>query len=80
VDSNTETPSFPVFDAEESSYLSLDTDHVSNNDKYVAGTCDSDSHLEDAVFFLVAFTNSALHEVKLLKLLHDIGAPLPSCH
>ena len=33
------------------------------------------SNLQDVVSFPVAFTNSAYHEVQLLKLLHDIGAP-----
>ncbi len=34
-----------------------------------------DLNLQDVTSFPVAFTNSAFHEVKLLKLLHDIGAP-----
>jgi hypothetical protein len=38
-------------------------------------TAMDDSNLQDVVSFPVAFTNSAYHEVQLLKLLHDIGAP-----
>ena len=34
-----------------------------------------ESCLQDVVTFPLAFTNSAYHEVQLLKLLHDIGAP-----
>jgi hypothetical protein len=34
-----------------------------------------DSHLQNVVSFPVAFTNAALHEVELLKILHKIGAP-----
>ena len=34
-----------------------------------------ESNLLDVVTFPVAFTNSALHEIKLLKILLDIGAP-----
>jgi hypothetical protein len=34
-----------------------------------------DLNLQDVTSFPVAFSHSAFHEVKLLKLLHDIGAP-----
>jgi hypothetical protein len=34
-----------------------------------------ESNLLDVVTFPVAFTNSALHKIKLLKILLDIGAP-----
>ena len=35
----------------------------------------SDDNLQNAVAFPVAFSDAALHEVELLKLLHQIGAP-----
>jgi hypothetical protein len=35
----------------------------------------SQDHLQNMVAFPVAFSNAALHEVQLLKLLHEIGAP-----
>jgi hypothetical protein len=35
----------------------------------------ADANLQSVVAFPVAFTNAALHEVELLKLLHKIGAP-----
>ncbi len=35
----------------------------------------SQDYLQNVVAFPVAFTNAALHEVQLLKLLHEIGAP-----
>ena len=34
-----------------------------------------DDQLQNVVAFPVAFSNAALHEVQLLKLLHEIGAP-----
>jgi hypothetical protein len=35
----------------------------------------NEGHLQNIVTFPVAFSNAALHEVELLKLLHQIGAP-----
>jgi hypothetical protein len=35
----------------------------------------AESNLQDVISFPIAYTNAAFHEVKLLKLLHSIGAP-----
>ena len=35
----------------------------------------AESNLQDVISFPIAFTNAAFHEIKLLKLLHSIGAP-----
>jgi hypothetical protein len=61
---------------DESSHDSVYAENNDVNNNEMADTqCHDDSNLQDAVSFPVAFTNSAFHEVQLLKLLHDVGAP-----
>ena len=60
----------------EYSYPSADSDDPDTS----KGVIDSpnmaaEGNLQNVVSFPVAFSNAALHEVQLLKLLHEIGAP-----
>ena len=71
-DSTTNSSSFPSFEHDQGSDVSHDTVHEGVPTTVAAAV---DPTLHDVVSFPVAFTNSAFHEVKLLKLLHDIGAP-----
>ncbi len=65
----------PGFDGNDSSLDSLDNDDQALDEELPEPELNYDSNLQNAVQFPVAFTNSAFHEVQLLKLLHDIGAP-----
>jgi hypothetical protein len=67
---------FPGPEVDPRSDVSLSIDHDDLNDIIPSSPSAAvDPTIDDVVSFPVAFTNSALHEVKLLKLLHDIGAP-----
>jgi hypothetical protein len=63
-------------DSESDDYLG-DTASVNTNTPPFIGPPEvsADAHLQSVVTFPVAFTNAALHEVELLKLLHKMGAP-----
>jgi hypothetical protein len=65
-------PSDSSFYYPQSDLESLDLDNDNRMDLIQAS---SEDHLQNVVSFPVAFSNSALHEVELLKLLHQIGAP-----
>ena len=57
------------------SYPDADTEE-DDNDHVVARSDErTDDHLQNVVSFPVAFSNAAYHEVELLKLLNQIGAP-----
>ena len=73
-DDISDSGSFPVHDFDEHSDRVPGSGCAGvNNDDNILATVNSNH--EDVVSFPVAFTSSAYHEVKLLKLLHDIGAP-----
>jgi len=71
-----ETSSFPGIESDHQSDGVIDSDHSGYHDMTTpVVTSAVDHNIQDVISFPVAFTNSAFHEVKLLKLLHDIGAP-----
>ena len=72
-----ESLSFPPATLEEDDYTNIDSDPevTDNEDRRNAIAPTVESCLQDVVTFPLAFPNSAYHEVQLLKLLHDIGAP-----
>ena len=53
----------------------MDRDQTGYNEEILTAAPVVDPNLQTVVSFPVAFTNSAFHKVKLLKLLHGIGAP-----
>jgi hypothetical protein len=74
-DDTLENYSFPGLEGDERSLTCADGDNAGFNEVNSTEAIVGDSHLQDVVSYPTAFTNSACHEVKLLKLLHDIGAP-----
>ena len=62
-------------DDEVSSYVSSNENGDDPEETPFVNTPNPGLNLQDVVTFPLAFTNSAYHEVQLLKLLHDIGAP-----
>ena len=75
-DSSEDSNNYPAMEHDQLSDVSAATGVSGDKDVIPpAATPPSESNLQDVVSFPVSFTNSAFHEVKLLKLLHDIGAP-----
>ena len=57
------------------SYPDADTEEEVIDDAVAPPDTRNDDHLQNVVSFPVAFSNAAYHEVELLKLLNQIGAP-----
>jgi hypothetical protein len=70
-----EAESEPWFDGYNSSPNASDNDEQEAQEELVEPGLNVNSNLQNAVHFPIAFTDSAFHEVQLLKLLHCIGAP-----
>jgi hypothetical protein len=70
-----EAESEPWFEGHDNSPNGSDNDGQETYDELVEPGLNVDSNLQNAIHFPVAFTDSAFHEVQLLKLLHGIGAP-----
>ena len=73
---SSDSNNYPAMEHDQCSDVSHDVEQTGLNDSIPpASASASDPNVQDVVSFPVAFTDSAFHEVKLLKLLHDIGAP-----
>ena len=60
---------------DDSTNINIDPEVPDHEETSIVASPNVDSNLQDVLTFPLAFTNSAYHEVQLLKLLHDIGAP-----
>ena len=67
--------SFPTVATVACSFPDTDSLDLNSNDFVDNPLLNREDRLQNVVAFPVAFTNAALHEVELLKLLHQIGAP-----
>ena len=75
-DATSDSNDFPAVDEDHRSDDSLESNQLGLNENILpAESALDDPNVQDVIKFPVAFTNSAHHEVKLLKLLHDVGAP-----